>query len=621
MENQIWHFPSTDGGIIDGINDAGIETFEGDRENSLARECIQNSLDARDISIESPVCVKFERFEMAVSDIPGYEVLKDAMGKAKNFSQIQDNAKYLYETAIEMLTKADISVLKISDYNTIGLTGNDDADQNGGWYKLVRATGVNSMTGDGGGSYGIGKGAPFATSALRTIFYSTLNKNGGVFFQGNTRLSSFEDAQGDIRRGIGQFGEEKTGKKGVCSIRDKNNIPKIFQRDRQGTDIFVIGYSPKDSDWVRSLLASVLDNFWMAIHEGILQVEIINLGISLKIDNNNLDSLINEFASDDENTKLFYKAMIEPTKKFEYEIPLLGKVDFFVRLGEGPKHVQCMRRSLMKVHTMGRLRVMPDDFVGVFIARGLNANKFLRNLEPPAHDMWDIKRGKYDEDKKAYEDIRNWIVESLRSLAGERDKIPEEIPDLSRYLPEDIECDNSNNSSSNFGSHSLENSNRETFDQVSIEKKDIANLTSNIIERTPIIKPASASDEPADRRGTKKIIKKDKKRKGATDNPDGKTRYIDTSRIDIRIYEANRNGKRVYIVNILPDKDESGAIKIIAYADDSVYEIDINHVKDQNGKAYEVVNSEIRNLELKSGQKIQLILELTSNRRYVLGVE
>jgi len=42
-----WNFPPTGGGVETGINDAGIVTFDGAPLSSLAREIIQNPLDAR----------------------------------------------------------------------------------------------------------------------------------------------------------------------------------------------------------------------------------------------------------------------------------------------------------------------------------------------------------------------------------------------------------------------------------------------------------------------------------------------------------------------------------------------------------------------------------------------
>ena len=54
-----WRFPQTGGGVEAGIHDAGIVTFDGAPLSSLAREIIQNSLDARD-DPGQPVHITFE---------------------------------------------------------------------------------------------------------------------------------------------------------------------------------------------------------------------------------------------------------------------------------------------------------------------------------------------------------------------------------------------------------------------------------------------------------------------------------------------------------------------------------------------------------------------------------
>ena len=58
-----WRFPPTNGGRIDGFNDPGIAHFTGAPFASLARETIQNSLDARRAPDE-PVHVSFELIDL-----------------------------------------------------------------------------------------------------------------------------------------------------------------------------------------------------------------------------------------------------------------------------------------------------------------------------------------------------------------------------------------------------------------------------------------------------------------------------------------------------------------------------------------------------------------------------
>lgn len=41
------YFPQLNGGVEQGLNDAGIETFEGEFQQQIVRECTQSALDAR----------------------------------------------------------------------------------------------------------------------------------------------------------------------------------------------------------------------------------------------------------------------------------------------------------------------------------------------------------------------------------------------------------------------------------------------------------------------------------------------------------------------------------------------------------------------------------------------
>ena len=71
-----WNFPSNNNGDINGISNAGIETFRGAPYESLAREICQNSLDAK-FDNKDKVYVEFSLFKYKTKDLPGYDVLKE----------------------------------------------------------------------------------------------------------------------------------------------------------------------------------------------------------------------------------------------------------------------------------------------------------------------------------------------------------------------------------------------------------------------------------------------------------------------------------------------------------------------------------------------------------------
>lgn len=273
----------------------------------------------------------------------------------------------------------------------------------------------------------------------------------------------------------------------------------------------------------------------------------------------------------------------------------------------------------MRIHSFSRLRVMSEDFVGVFIARGKEGNDKLRRLEPPAHDQWDSNRGETIH-REALKATRAWIITSLRELAGERTSNPEEIPDLSRYLPEDIERDDLDSTASSTGNESSEDSDKETADETSTEGSSGPSEQPPAVVNTAIIKPAITKPNEGQKRGEGGGGGSGGSGGGAGD-PNGNTHHIDTVDLYVRPRESRIGGKRVYIFTIVPKKDDSGTVNIVAEGDDGRYGIDVVGAVDELGNSYEVQGSQIRGLGLVAGRKMELTIELASNRRYALGIE
>ena len=264
-----WKFPSnSDGGETEGFNHAGINQFKGDVHQTMVREVIQNALDARRNT--KPVKVKFELKKFRPSEIPDCTGLIEKFSLCAKYWTNTPNAKSFFNKGKKLLNEETIPVMIVSDYETVGVNGEDD-DKTGQWHGLVKSTG-NSPKGEGeGGSFGLGKNAPFACSDLRTVIYSTVNKNKKSVFQGKAVLATHESNAGDKKsetRGTGFLSDENHS-----SIRDTNKIPKGFKRKEQGLSLWIIGYNDHSGDWQKDIIISILDNFWPAINnKNILEV-------------------------------------------------------------------------------------------------------------------------------------------------------------------------------------------------------------------------------------------------------------------------------------------------------------------------------------------------------------
>lgn len=175
-----WNFPANNHGQVVGLNDAGIETFRDDMFKSLAREVNQNSCDARDASGMGPVEVHFDCYEQPISIFPMSESLLDTLNACRSYWSHDTRSSRFFQRAMELLQSPTIKILRISDYNTTGLTGSrQERDSN--WLNLIKSAGVSSKVALAGGSFGIGKNAPFACSELRTVFYGTKDVEGTLF--------------------------------------------------------------------------------------------------------------------------------------------------------------------------------------------------------------------------------------------------------------------------------------------------------------------------------------------------------------------------------------------------------------------------------------------------------
>src|SRR5699024_8195626 len=203
--SSYWNFPATIGGNVSSINNAGLETFRGNALDSLTREICQNSLDAiRDET--KPVYVDFEKFEIDIEKFPGKADLNQSLYYC-NETWLGHNKKVEEFTnqAQELLNKDTINMLRISDFNTKGLEGAKNANLGSPWSSLIKEAGSSNKSDNSGGSFGIGKSAPFLNSKLRTLFYSSYDITGYESHIGVANIMSFNLPNNTTTTGSGYY--------------------------------------------------------------------------------------------------------------------------------------------------------------------------------------------------------------------------------------------------------------------------------------------------------------------------------------------------------------------------------------------------------------------------------
>src|SRR5690606_27790051 len=114
---------------------------------------------------------------------------------------------------------------------------------------------------------------------------------------------------------------------GITSIRDPEIIPRKFLRNASagfGSDVNILGYKT-EGEWKNALISSVLNNFWIAIHQGDLNVELIDARDKIVISKDTLRTLVEVYTGTDGVDLLnHYLALDQSDAEFHENIPVLG---------------------------------------------------------------------------------------------------------------------------------------------------------------------------------------------------------------------------------------------------------------------------------------------------------
>lgn len=438
-----WNFPSNNYGIITGIGEAGIETFKGSPFKSLAREICQNSIDAR-LDINKPVKIEFKLSVINQKELPKFDKLREAFVLCKEFWSKQKSTKTtnFFDKAISVSELDYIPLMRISDFNTTGLLGSDD-NYNTPWQNLVKASGVSDKGNSAGGSFGIGKSAPFACSDLRTVFYSTYDKDGVSAFQGIARLVSFRkkgifDVNKDnITTGIGYYGDDKKN----SPIRECLSLDSKFIRNEYGTDVFIIGFS-QNEQWKSEMVKSIIEDFLISIYNNDLIVEIDDIIISKET----LPKIVEEYKNDSAIAYNYYQVLTSPDSVvIEHEFEGLGTIDLKVLIkGSFHRRVMITRSNGMKIFDQKNISGT-IQFAGICVLRDDNINAFFREMENPQHDAWQPERHSNPSmAKKRKQMVTKFIRESVIELGKQTTVDEVDAEGAGEYISDLDEMDTNN---------------------------------------------------------------------------------------------------------------------------------------------------------------------------------
>lgn len=457
MSKAIWSFGSVVGGVRQGFRDSGIQLFGNSTFESMIREGIQNSIDAKEVENEGPVHVAFtlDEFNPQEQDeLTGLVPYLSAGYEYEHAADKHSEACQWYQDSLNKVARGkSIKVLGLHDANTVGLEGSTQlaTEKISPWVALVRAQGINvKRTGDSLGGFGHGSNAAFGMSKLRTVFYlspsTDENENDVTRLQGHTILQTLE-VGGVTTNRDGFFGIDD-GAGDVNALKNAE-VPDWFTGIRtnavgtgKGTSVFI--FEPQEklvTDFWNALKTCVVANYAYAIKKGNLEV---TFGDGVRITAENLPTVFAEILQEDAEN--YYglsdniaksmesaKTVISPnmSSEFSRSVPGFGQYDWFLRMGDEVKG-----RSVGIARDPGMLITKEaqklqgfngfNDFDLFICVRAGSFNpetgevgggaKVIKAMEDPSHTKLEfdwVRESKLSEYKSSYrkftDDVRNFI--------------------------------------------------------------------------------------------------------------------------------------------------------------------------------------------------------------------
>ena len=447
-----WRFPPLSGGNRQGYTNNDIEVFKGQELiDNLVREICQNSLDAHLEKINTPVKVVFELKQVNTNEYNVFSQYRECLKGCREYwrDEMDDNLSAFVNGAESTLKKEMIPVLVASDYNTKGLCGSHSGRLSSSWEALTDSDGVSVKSDkNSAGSYGIGKNAPFACSSLSMVFYNTLADDNESAFIGVARLATLLNSDGKPTQRVGKYqnnDEENETWKPIFNT-DDDKFRDCFIRTEKGTDVIIVGFTQSTDDWVENVTKAVLKNFFVAISEGRLIVEVKDLKKHCVVDASTVSQKFSDFAHEKEmiSTVQLYKAFIEPDCKKVFDILEDNDLEIYIKSDRDYKRtIANFRATGMLVGTYYK-RIF-QHYAAVVIVRGQELGKLLKETEPPRHNRWDYKQiGYFDIDKRklakdCINKIDGYVSELLKSQFEVVTEDTVDAAGVGEYIPDDVD--------------------------------------------------------------------------------------------------------------------------------------------------------------------------------------
>jgi hypothetical protein len=342
------------------------------------------------------------------------------------------------------INATNAKVLKISDYNTIGLTG--ALNETGNWHSLIKAVVHQIKRAAGGRSVLESTHLSPALKAEQCFTDSVTMKVPA--FQGVSKLATHLNKARETTMGTGYFGSTERNKP---ILKNMHTLDSLFKREQPGTDIFIMNFS-EEENWDYLITRSVIENFLLSILKGSLVV-VVN---GNEINRESISVLVENYFSKEKrfDTYHFLQAIQQGT---EHSLSFITENDatFYIHTDRDlPNKTAMLRSTGMKIFDKSYRSV--SKYVAVFVANGDRLNEVLRKMETPSHDKWEPER--LDTEQKVGRKLIKSIDDQLRSIIANLnvnlDTEEIQLSELSQFLPdEEIELESFDKDDKNIKSN------------------------------------------------------------------------------------------------------------------------------------------------------------------------
>jgi hypothetical protein len=325
----------------------------------------------------------------------------------------------------------------------------------------MKSTGTSKKSNaDSGGSFGIGKNAPFAISDFHTVFvltrYQDKDRKICQLAQGKSILMSHgkdgteftNNAYWGTKKSFGPLEGEVSG---IPAWMNNPFDEKTINTDL-GTSIFIAGFR-LNKNWDKIITAYIIQNFFAAIQKRDLVVEVGEYRIDETtladlFGNDEIEEAISVYANQPEgfqDSRYYFECMqsaetIHETSQQQH----LGKTAIGILLGEQyPKKVAFVRNGMLITDNLYRLQRFPGmkNFVSVVECQSSSGNELLKQMEPPRHDEFEPERLATDEARRKGRSALKQLAETVRKHLDTYAKNPVEkqinLDELSELLGSD----------------------------------------------------------------------------------------------------------------------------------------------------------------------------------------